>query len=66
MKAIQVSIDGKLLQQLDADPDVCRDGRSAVLRRTLSAYLSQAAEGAADCRCLSSGLCRPPRHSPRV
>jgi len=41
MKAIQVSIDEELLQQLDTDPDVCRDGRSAVLRRAVSAYLRQ-------------------------
>jgi metal-responsive CopG/Arc/MetJ family transcriptional regulator len=44
MKAIQVSIDEELLQRLDADPDVRRDGRSAVLRRAVSAYLKQRRE----------------------
>jgi metal-responsive CopG/Arc/MetJ family transcriptional regulator len=41
MKAIQVSIDEELLHRLDADPEVQRDGRSAVLRRAVTAYLQQ-------------------------
>lgn len=41
MKAIQVSIDEDLLAQLDADPEVQRDGRSAVLRRAVAAYLRE-------------------------
>ncbi len=41
MKAVQVSIDEELLQRLDADPEVQRDGRSAVLRRAAEAYLQQ-------------------------
>lgn len=41
MKAIQISIDEELLQRLDADPDVARDGRSAVLRRAVAAYLQR-------------------------
>ena len=41
MKAIQVSIDDELLRRLDADPDVQRDGRSAVLRRAVAAYLRE-------------------------
>jgi metal-responsive CopG/Arc/MetJ family transcriptional regulator len=41
MKAIQVSIDEELLRRLDADPDVQRDGRSAVLRRAVAAYLRE-------------------------
>jgi hypothetical protein len=41
MKAIQVSIDEELLHRLDADPEVQRDGRSAVLRRAVTAYLQE-------------------------
>jgi metal-responsive CopG/Arc/MetJ family transcriptional regulator len=44
MKAIQVSIDEDLLRRLDADPDVQRDGRSAVLRRAVAAYLRERRE----------------------
>lgn len=33
MKAIQVVFDGRLLKVPDSDPDVRREGRSAVLRR---------------------------------
>ena len=39
MKAIQVSIDEQLLSALDADEEVRREGRSAVLRRAAAAYL---------------------------
>jgi metal-responsive CopG/Arc/MetJ family transcriptional regulator len=39
MKAIQVSFDEELLHRLDADQEVRRDGRSAVLRRAAAAYL---------------------------
>ena len=39
MKAIQVSIDEELLSALDADEEVRREGRSAVLRRAAAAYL---------------------------
>ena len=39
MKAIQISIDESLLSKLDADDEVRRDGRSAVLRRAAAAYL---------------------------
>ena len=39
MKAIQVSIDEDLLSELDADDEVRREGRSAVLRRAAAAYL---------------------------
>ena len=41
MKAIQVNIDEGLLAQLDADAEVRKDGRSAVLRRAVRAYLDQ-------------------------
>ena len=41
MKAIQVNIDEGLLAQLDADAEVKKDGRSAVLRRAVRAYLEQ-------------------------
>ena len=39
MKPIQVSFDERLLKQLDADPEVKRDGRSLVLRRAAYEYL---------------------------
>ena len=39
MKAIQVSFDEELLRRLDADQEVRRDGRSAVLRRAAADYL---------------------------
>ena len=40
MKAIQVMFDETLLKRLDADAEVRKVGRSAVLRRA-AAYLSQ-------------------------
>jgi hypothetical protein len=39
MKPIQVLFDEPLLRRLDADEEVKRDGRSAVLRRAAAAYL---------------------------
>ncbi len=39
MKAVQVMFDETLLARLDASPEVKRDGRSAVLRRAVAAYL---------------------------
>ncbi len=39
MKAIQVTMDDDLLARLDADDEVRRDGRSAVLRRAADEYL---------------------------
>ena len=39
MKAIQVTVDDGLLERLDADPEVKRDGRSAVIRRAADEYL---------------------------
>lgn len=39
MKAIQVTVDEALLDRLDADDEVKRDGRSAVLRRAAELYL---------------------------
>jgi metal-responsive CopG/Arc/MetJ family transcriptional regulator len=39
MKAIQVTLDDDLLARLDADEEVRRDGRSAVLRRAAEQYL---------------------------
>jgi metal-responsive CopG/Arc/MetJ family transcriptional regulator len=39
MKAIQVTLDDALLAKLDADEEVKRDGRSAVLRRAADEYL---------------------------
>jgi len=39
MRAIQITFDDRLLAQLDADDEVKRDGRSAVLRRAAFQYL---------------------------
>jgi metal-responsive CopG/Arc/MetJ family transcriptional regulator len=39
MKAIQVTFDERLLKELDADPEVKRDGRSLVMRRAVYDYL---------------------------
>jgi metal-responsive CopG/Arc/MetJ family transcriptional regulator len=39
MKAIQVTLDDALLARLDADEEVRREGRSAVLRRAADEYL---------------------------
>jgi metal-responsive CopG/Arc/MetJ family transcriptional regulator len=39
MKAIQITLDEALLARLDADEEVRRDGRSAVLRRAAEEYL---------------------------
>jgi hypothetical protein len=41
MKAIQVSFDEALLEELDRTEEVRRDGRSAVLRRAVVEYLRQ-------------------------
>jgi metal-responsive CopG/Arc/MetJ family transcriptional regulator len=42
MKAVQITMDESLLRRLDADPEVKRIGRSAVIRRAADAYLSRA------------------------
>jgi metal-responsive CopG/Arc/MetJ family transcriptional regulator len=39
MKAVQITLDERLLAELDADDEVKRDGRSAVLRRAATEYL---------------------------
>lgn len=39
MKAIQITLDERLLAEIDADPEVKRDGRSAVVRRATAEYL---------------------------
>jgi metal-responsive CopG/Arc/MetJ family transcriptional regulator len=39
MRAIQITLDDALLARLDADEEVQRDGRSAVLRRAADEYL---------------------------
>jgi predicted transcriptional regulator len=39
MKAIQITLDEDLLARLDADEEVRRAGRSAVLRRAAAEYL---------------------------
>ncbi len=41
MKAVQILLDDDLLTQLDADEEVRRLGRSAVLRRAAAEYLRQ-------------------------
>ena len=44
MKAIQITIDERLLSQLDEDEEVKKDGRSAVFRRAVAAYLKEKRE----------------------
>jgi metal-responsive CopG/Arc/MetJ family transcriptional regulator len=39
MKAIQITFDETLLQELDETEEVRREGRSAVLRRAVAEYL---------------------------
>ena len=41
MKSIQITVDEGLLARLDADEEVRRDGRSAVIRRAADEYLRQ-------------------------
>ena len=40
MKAIQITLDDRLLARLDADPDVRRLGRSAIFRQATEAWLA--------------------------
>ena len=42
MKPVQVMLDERLIARLDADPEVKKFGRSAVLRRAASEYLRRA------------------------
>ncbi len=39
MKAVQVMLDERFLEELDATEEVRQEGRSAVLRRALADYL---------------------------
>jgi len=39
MKAIQITFDERLLEKLDSDEEVKREGRSAVIRRAVADYL---------------------------
>ncbi len=41
MRAIQVTLDERLLAKLDATEEAKREGRSAVLRRALGEYLNR-------------------------
>ncbi len=50
MKAIQVMFDETLLCELDAEQEVKKKGRSAVLRRLVADYLERRRESAIDAR----------------
>ena len=50
MKPVQVMFDERLLAKLDADEDVRKRGRSAVLRRIVNDYLRRKTESAIDAR----------------
>lgn len=39
MKAIQISVDEKLLREIDSTEEARREGRSAVFRRAVADYL---------------------------
>ena len=41
MTSIQITFDERLLAALDRDPEVKREGRSAVLRKAAADYLSR-------------------------
>jgi predicted transcriptional regulator len=41
MKAIQITVDERLLKEVDATDEARRDGRSAVFRRAVAEYLSR-------------------------
>ena len=41
MKAIQITFDERLLEKLDNDDEVKRQGRSAVIRRAVAEYLNK-------------------------
>jgi metal-responsive CopG/Arc/MetJ family transcriptional regulator len=41
MKAIQMTMDEKLLRELDATEEVKREGRSALMRRAVAEYLER-------------------------
>ena len=41
MKAIQITVDERLLVEFDQMEEVLREGRSAVIRRVLAGYLSR-------------------------
>ncbi len=50
MKAIQVTFDETLLNELDAEDEVKKNGRSALLRRLVADYLERRREAAIDAR----------------
>jgi metal-responsive CopG/Arc/MetJ family transcriptional regulator len=50
MRPVQVMFDERLLAKLDADEDVRKVGRSAVLRRIVTDYLRRKGESAIDAR----------------
>lgn len=50
MRPVQVMFDERLLAKLDADEDVRKVGRSAVLRRLVSDYLRKKMESTIDAR----------------
>lgn len=41
MKAVQVTLDERLLEELDRTEEVARQGRSAVIRRAIAEYLAR-------------------------
>jgi metal-responsive CopG/Arc/MetJ family transcriptional regulator len=62
LKAIQITMDESLLKALDAEEEVRRDGRSAVLRRVVADYLRRRAEQRIDAqyrRAYASGTVDP-------
>ncbi len=47
-KPVQVSLDERLLKQIDADPETKREGRSAFVRSAVVTYLSAKKRRAVD------------------
>jgi metal-responsive CopG/Arc/MetJ family transcriptional regulator len=48
MKPVQILMDEELLDQMDADAEVERQGRSAVIRRLVARFLEKKREAAID------------------
>lgn len=48
MKAIQITLDERLIEQLDRDPDVVERGRSAVIREAVRIHLKRRREAGID------------------
>jgi metal-responsive CopG/Arc/MetJ family transcriptional regulator len=60
MKAIQITVDEKLLKELDATEEVARDGRSAVFRKAAAEYLRRRRDAEIDAQYAKAYSNSPP------